>query len=76
MANEGIDIGAPERAAQASVVELFDQTLGYEYLGNKTDTENYNIMYGYGGIRLMTYNYDDEAWAKYVADQGGTLSYN
>lgn len=43
MANEGIDIGAPERAAQASVIELFDQTLGYEYLGNKTDTENYNI---------------------------------
>ncbi len=32
-------------------------------------------MYGYGGIRLMTYKYDDEAWAKYVADNGGTLSY-
>ena len=43
MTNDRIDIGAPERAAQAGVIELFDQTLGYEYLGNKTDTENYNI---------------------------------
>ena len=39
-------------------------------------TPDYNIMYGFGGLRLMTYNYDDAAWAKYVADQGGTLKYN
>ena len=38
-------------------------------------TEDYNIMYGYGGIRLMTYNYDDAAWEAYIAEQGGTLSY-
>jgi type I restriction enzyme R subunit len=25
------------------VIELFDQTLGYQYLGNKTDDENYNV---------------------------------
>ena len=38
-------------------------------------TENYSIMYGFGGMRLMKYNYSDAEWAKYVADQGGTLSY-
>ncbi|MBR3680756.1 MAG: hypothetical protein IKL79_01980 [Clostridia bacterium] len=38
-------------------------------------TQNYNIMYGYGGLRLMTYNYTDAEWAAYVADQGGVLNY-
>ena len=27
-------------------------------------TENYNDMYGYGGIRFMTYEYDDYDWVK------------
>ena len=39
-------------------------------------TENYNIMYGYGGIRLMSYNYDNVEWHNYVKSQGGTLNYN
>lgn len=38
-------------------------------------TENYNIMYGFGGMRLMTYNYDDAAWTEFVSSQGGTLNY-
>lgn len=38
-------------------------------------TENYNIMYGFGGMELMTYNYSDAEWADYVAKAGGTLSY-
>ena len=38
-------------------------------------TEDYNIMYGFGGIRLMSYNYDDTAWAEFVASQNGTLNY-
>ena len=38
-------------------------------------TENYNIMYGFGGMELMTYNYTDAQWADYVAKAGGTLSY-
>ena len=38
-------------------------------------TEDYNIMYGFGGLELMTYNYTDAEWADYVASQGGTLSY-
>ena len=38
-------------------------------------TDNYNIMYGFGGFRLMTWNFTDAEWSKYVADQGGTLNY-
>ena len=38
-------------------------------------TENYNIMYGFGGMELMTYNYSDAQWTDYVAKAGGTLSY-
>ena len=38
-------------------------------------TEEYNIMYDFGGLRLMTYNYTDAEWAEFVAEQGGTLSY-
>ena len=41
-------------------------------------TEEYNIMYGFGGLRLMNYNYDDAAWATYVAEQvaaNGQLDY-
>jgi oligopeptide transport system substrate-binding protein len=39
-------------------------------------TEDYNIMYGFGGLRLMTYNYNDADWAAYVKSEGGTLNYN
>ena len=42
-------------------------------------TEDYNIMYGFGGMRLMSYEYDDEAWASAVAAEieqnGGELDY-
>jgi len=38
-------------------------------------TQDYNIMYGYGGLELMTYNYTDAEWADFVAEQGGTLNY-
>ena len=38
-------------------------------------TDEYNIMYDFGGLRLMTYNYTDAEWAEYVAAEGGTLSY-
>ena len=38
-------------------------------------TQEYNIMYGYGGLELMTYNYTDAEWAAFVASQGGNLSY-
>ncbi|MCQ2427584.1 MAG: ABC transporter substrate-binding protein [Clostridia bacterium] len=38
-------------------------------------TQDYNIMYGFGGIELMTYNYTDAQWTEYVKSQGGELIY-
>lgn len=38
-------------------------------------TDKYNVMYEFGGIRYMTYNYDDAAWKEYVKKQGGVLNY-
>ena len=38
-------------------------------------THEYNIMYGYGGLRLLTYHLSDADFAAYVAKQGGTLNY-
>jgi oligopeptide transport system substrate-binding protein len=38
-------------------------------------TADYNIMYGFGGIELMIFNYTDAEWAEFVASQGGTLNY-
>ena len=34
-------------------------------------TDEYNIMYGFGGLRLMSYNYTDAEWSAYVAEQVG-----
>lgn len=46
-------------------------------MGFKVDyvSYEYNTFMGYGGIRYMTYNYDDTAWAQFVKDQGGNLNY-
>ncbi len=38
-------------------------------------TQEYNFAYGFGGSRLMKFNYDDAEWAQFVDEQGGTLSY-
>ncbi len=38
-------------------------------------TEKYNIMYDFGGFRLMVYDYNDAQWANYVSSQGGQLNY-
>jgi oligopeptide transport system substrate-binding protein len=51
-----------------ATVSLFSQKINYATL-------NYNPMYGYGGVRWMTYNYDDAQWAAYVKAQGGTIAY-
>ena len=37
--------------------------------------EEYNPIMGRGGIAYLKYNYDDTAWAKYVADNGGEVKY-
>lgn len=40
-------------------------------------TENYNIMYDFGGFRLMKFNYNDTEWAKFVSENAvnGVLDY-
>lgn len=38
-------------------------------------TTEYNVMYDFGGFRLLTFNYTDEEWAEYVSSQGGQLQY-
>ena len=35
----------------------------------------YNLMYGYGGVRLMTYNFSDAEWDEFVKSQGGSIDY-
>lgn len=39
-------------------------------------TEEYIYGVGRGGVKYMTYNYDDYAWRSYVKSQGGSLKYN
>ena len=38
-------------------------------------TYEYNTFMSYGGIRYMTFNYDDAGWAAAVAEQNGELDY-
>ena len=38
-------------------------------------TYEYNTFMGYGGVKYMTYNYDDAAWAAEVAKVNGQLNY-
>lgn len=37
--------------------------------------DEYSAIMGRGGLPYLKYNYTDEAWAAYVAEQGGTLAY-
>lgn len=38
-------------------------------------TEEYNIMYDFGGFRLMKFNYTDVQWADFVKQNGGRIDY-
>ena len=46
-------------------------------MGYKVDyvSYEYNTFMGYGGIRYMTFNYDDTAWAEFVASNNNILNY-
>ncbi|MCM1539413.1 MAG: ABC transporter substrate-binding protein [bacterium] len=39
-------------------------------------TEEYIFGMAFGGVEYYTYNYTDDEWAAFVAEQGGTLTYN
>lgn len=51
-----------------TICEMLAYQIGYY-------TEDYNIMYDFGGFRLMHFNYTDDEWTEYVNSVGGTLSY-
>ncbi len=38
-------------------------------------TYEYNTFMGFGGVKYMTYNYDDAEWSAYVEENGGRLDY-
>lgn len=38
-------------------------------------TDTYNIMYGFGGFRLLKFNYSDKEWSEFIKSQGGELDY-
>lgn len=38
-------------------------------------TDKYSVMYGFGGMRLFRYHYDDAEWQEYVREMGGRLRY-
>lgn len=42
---------------------------------NSYYTDEYNIMYDFGGFRLLQYHYTDVEWDAFVAEQGGLLRY-
>ena len=71
------------------IAALEEQVLGVYYsvplynnfsaslLSYKVDyvTYEYNTFMAYGGIKYMTYNFDDASWAAEVANQNGELNY-
>ena len=54
--------------ASSAICEMISYKVNYY-------TDEYNLFYGFGGLRLLSYNYDDTEWADFVSSQGGVLSY-
>jgi type I restriction enzyme R subunit len=55
------DVGDPEREAQNRLVKLYQEQLGYDYLGNwQYDRENSNIEVGYLTQNLKARGYSDD----------------
>ena len=46
----------PERETQKRIIKFFKNELGYKYLGNLEDSENFNVRWG--------------DWKKYLANNG------
>ncbi|MBR5136793.1 MAG: hypothetical protein IKV30_02060 [Clostridia bacterium] len=53
-----------------SECEVSMHSMKFDYI-----TNNYNIMYGYGGLRYIKFNYSDAEWADFVKSQNGQLNY-
>jgi oligopeptide transport system substrate-binding protein len=52
-------------------------SFGASLLSYKVDyiTYEYNTFMGYGGLKYMTYNFDDAGWAAEVEAEGGEIDY-
>ena len=53
-------VGKPEKATQDRIVKMFQDKLGYVYLGNLQDRDNSNIEYDFLKGHLREYNYPDD----------------
>ena len=69
-------------ALEGAVLQLYDfiplmgnYSAALKSLQIQYYTEDQIFPMGRGGLRYMTYNYDDAAWDAYVQEQGGTLNY-
>ena len=52
-------------------------SFGASLLSHKVDyiTYEYNTFMSYGGMKYMTYNYDDAEWALLIWENNGQLNY-
>ncbi len=69
-------------ALEGTVLQLYDfiplmgnYSASLKGMQIKYYTEDQIFPMGRGGLRYMTYEYDDAAWEAFVKDQGGTLNY-
>ena len=53
----------------------YRQTVSLHSMKINYVADAYIDLVGFGGLSQITYNYDDAAWAEYVASQGGNLKY-
>ena len=53
----------------------YRQTVSLHSMKINYVADAYIDLVGFGGLSQITYNYDDDAWAAYVASQGGQLKY-
>ena len=51
----------PERETQKRIIKFFQKELGYNYLGNLEDSENYNVRWG--------------DWKKFLYDSGFSVDF-
>ena len=71
-------IAALEKAVLKSYYSIpISNSFSASMLSYKVDyiTYTYNTFMGYGGMKYMTYNFDDAEWAKFVDENNGQLNY-
>ncbi len=81
--NEDFRLDLIAALEKAILTKYYSVPIMYQFsaslMGYQADyiTYEYNTFMGYGGIQYMTYNYDDAAWAEYVAKNAvnGELNY-